>query len=97
MSASETNTVVATGTGNSEHITLPGGDHLLMVTASAWGTTFLQVGNGTSFVDAKDDNGDKISFTEDDSVVAKGGLSYRLRTTSFSADITLAAVRIPKS
>ena len=78
-------TVSASGTGNTNHITLPKGDHTILVTAGAWGGAKLQIGDGTNFVD-------HTTFAANGYANVPGGMSYRLNVTSYAASvITLAA------
>lgn len=95
---SANNLITAGAVGNSDHITLPAGDQLLIVNSDNWTgaqTTFLQVGNGVKFGDMKDEKGDKVSFTEDGTVIMPGGLSYRLRTTTYTSAITVTPANVP--
>lgn len=90
MAQASGNTVTTTGTGESDHIVLSPGEHVLIITASSWGDADLQVGVGSTFVDARDSAG-VVNLTANRAVIVPGGVAYRLDVTTHSSAITMTA------
>jgi hypothetical protein len=90
-------TAVATETGASPVITLPGGEFVLRFTSADAFVLDVQEGDGTSFADMFYDATTKVTIDSSSgprSVKVPGRQSYRMDVGTYNSAITMTAYRI---
>lgn len=87
--------ITATTTGTTSGIQLPSGSAwALQITSGTWGAATIEqsADGGTNWVTVRNyDDSANISLTANRVYVVRGGLSYRLNVSSYSAAITMVA------
>jgi hypothetical protein len=89
-------TAVATATGASPVITLPGGEFVLRFTSAGAFVLDVQEGDGTNFADMFYDSTTKVTIDSSSgprSVKVPGGQSYRMDVGTYNSEITMTAHR----
>lgn len=89
-------TVTTTGTGGSDHISLPpGGDYVMTVTwAGSAGDADLQCSSdASSWIDVTDSSG-VVNITAAKAVRVAGGLKYRLDVNTHTSAATMVANKV---
>jgi hypothetical protein len=84
--------IVTTGTGDSDQLNLSKGEHVLIFKwAGTPGSATLQVGYGSTFVDAEDEAG-PVTIAADMAVRVPGGCLYQVNVATHTSVLTVTPI-----
>lgn len=84
--------------GNSDIFTIPTGDHWLIARSSSWSGSSIKLqvseqNDDSTFIDAKDANGDAITITANWAYPIAGGMYYRFVMSSYGGTAVFVDTR----